>query len=79
VGRGERLELAMAIRTLQLSRTGSSTWEGSYFSGGGIVADSVPERELEETRWKAVQLVQLGSSSSAVLPPAGHEPGRTSS
>jgi anthranilate/para-aminobenzoate synthase component I len=60
VGRGERLELAMAIRTLQLARTGPSSWQGSYFSGGGIVADSVPERELEETRWKAVQLERLG-------------------
>ncbi len=58
-GRGERLELAMAIRTLQLERTGADTWQGSYFSGGGIVADSVPERELEETRWKAVQLEAL--------------------
>ncbi len=64
-GRGDRLELAMAIRTLQLERAGDGagegTWTGSYFSGGGIVADSVPERELEETRWKAVQLEQLES------------------
>lgn len=59
VGRGEHLELAMAIRTLQLARTGPASWQGSYFSGGGIVADSVPERELEETRWKAVQLERL--------------------
>jgi anthranilate/para-aminobenzoate synthase component I len=45
------LRLAMAIRTLTV-RGG----EGHYFVGGGIVADSDPERELEETRWKAVQL-----------------------
>jgi anthranilate/para-aminobenzoate synthase component I len=45
------LRLAMAIRTLT-ARSG----EGHYFVGGGIVADSDPERELEETRWKAVQL-----------------------
>jgi anthranilate/para-aminobenzoate synthase component I len=45
------LRLAMAIRTLTV-RDG----EGHYFVGGGIVADSDPERELEETRWKALQL-----------------------
>lgn len=60
VGQGEHLELAVAIRTLQLARSGPASWQGSYFSGGGIVADSVPERELEETRWKAVQLEQVG-------------------
>jgi anthranilate/para-aminobenzoate synthase component I len=58
VGRDGRLELAMAIRTLQLARTRGGG-EGDYFAGGGIVADSIPERELEETRWKATQLVQL--------------------
>jgi anthranilate/para-aminobenzoate synthase component I len=65
-----RMDLAMAIRTLQwtaptgradcLAATDAAT-EAEYFSGGGIVADSVPERELEETRWKAVQLERLGS------------------
>ena len=44
--------LAMAIRTAVL--TGR---EGEYWTGGGIVADSEPLREVEETRWKAVQLV----------------------
>jgi anthranilate/para-aminobenzoate synthase component I len=53
VGRDGRLELAMAIRTLTWDREAEA---GSYFAGGGIVADSVPERELEETRWKAAQL-----------------------
>ncbi len=48
--RGE-MTLSMAIRTLTLE--GES---GHYFTGGGIVADSNPERELEETRWKARQL-----------------------
>lgn len=46
------LTLAMAIRTLTV-RDG----EGHYFSGGGIVADSVAEAEIEETAWKALQLV----------------------
>jgi anthranilate/para-aminobenzoate synthase component I len=48
--RGE-LQLAMAIRTLS-TRDGI----GHYFSGGGIVADSQPAREVEETHWKAQQL-----------------------
>ncbi|MDP9151679.1 MAG: chorismate-binding protein [Myxococcota bacterium] len=57
--------LAMAIRTLELGERrgpgGSSEAERSatYFTGGGIVADSDPERELEETRWKATQLERL--------------------
>jgi anthranilate/para-aminobenzoate synthase component I len=42
------LELGMAIRTLTV-RAG----EGHYFAGGGIVADSDPEREVQETLWKA--------------------------
>lgn len=45
------LELAMAIRTV--------SWcgdEAHYFAGGGIVADSDPDREVSETLWKAVQL-----------------------
>ncbi|MGH7294593.1 MAG: chorismate-binding protein, partial [Polyangiaceae bacterium] len=58
VGRDGRLELAMAIRTLQWERASGA---GAYFAGGGIVADSVPERELEETRWKAAQLERLAA------------------
>lgn len=61
---GDRLELAMAIRTLQIR---ASDGRGDYFAGGGIVADSVPEKELEETRWKATQLARLagGCANSA--------------
>jgi len=64
VGHDGRLELAMAIRTVQGgARDGD---ESEYFTGGGIVADSVPERELEETRWKATQLESLsGNEESA--------------
>ena len=51
VSHGGRLTLAMAIRTAVLLGR-----EGEYFTGGGIVADSDPARELEETRWKAAQL-----------------------
>ncbi|MFO0757671.1 MAG: anthranilate synthase component I family protein [Byssovorax sp.] len=43
--------LSMAIRTVVLRGR-----EGEYLTGGGIVADSDPGREVEETRWKALQL-----------------------
>jgi anthranilate/para-aminobenzoate synthase component I len=46
------MTLAMAIRTLT-SRGGV----GHYFSGGGIVADSDPDAEVEETDWKALQFL----------------------
>jgi anthranilate/para-aminobenzoate synthase component I len=45
------VSLSMAIRTAVLADE-----EGEYFTGGGIVADSDPSREVEETRWKALQL-----------------------
>jgi anthranilate/para-aminobenzoate synthase component I len=45
------LMLSMAIRTLTV-RAGV----GHYWTGGGIVADSDPDREVEETLWKARQL-----------------------
>lgn len=51
-----RLTLAMAIRTLVMRGS-----EGEYWTGGGIVADSDPEREVEETRWKALQLERVAS------------------
>jgi anthranilate/para-aminobenzoate synthase component I len=47
--------LAMAIRTVVLRGR-----EGEYWTGGGIVADSDPQREVEETRWKALQLTAAG-------------------
>ncbi|MFT3764342.1 MAG: anthranilate synthase component I family protein [Minicystis sp.] len=49
--------LSMAIRTAVL-RGG----DGDYWTGGGIVADSDPAREVEETRWKAVQLLRAASA-----------------
>ena len=58
VGRGGGLELAMAIRTIEIAKVGPEP-RACYFAGGGIVADSIPERELEETRWKAEQLSTL--------------------
>lgn len=48
VRRDGGLELSMAIRTLTARGE-----QAQYLTGGGIVADSVPEREVEETLWKA--------------------------
>lgn len=48
------LELGMVIRTLTV-RDG----QGHYFAGGGIVADSDPDREVQETLWKAEALLAL--------------------
>lgn len=53
-----RLVLSMAIRTAVLAPSASGL-RGEYFTGGGIVLDSDPEREVEETRWKAEQLLAL--------------------
>lgn len=50
--------LSMAIRTAVMNGD-----EGEYWAGGGIVADSDPAREVEETRWKALQLLRGGSVS----------------
>jgi anthranilate/para-aminobenzoate synthase component I len=48
------IRLAMAIRVLT-----SKGGEAHYFAGGGIVADSEPEAELDETRWKGTQVERL--------------------
>jgi anthranilate/para-aminobenzoate synthase component I len=58
VGRDGGACLAMAIRTLEIGRPGDPG-AARYCTGGGIVADSDPWRELEETRWKAAQLASL--------------------
>jgi para-aminobenzoate synthetase component 1 len=54
VTRDGALVLAMAIRTLEID---PRLRRAVYFTGGGIVADSDPARELEETRWKAAHLL----------------------
>lgn len=54
IGQDGSLHLSMAIRCLVV-RGGLA----HYFAGGGIVADSQPEAEVEETRWKAEQLARL--------------------
>jgi anthranilate/para-aminobenzoate synthase component I len=57
---GARVALAVAIRTLVISGTSAT-----YGSGGGIVADSRPQQELEETYWKAQAIQNLASSQNA--------------
>jgi len=51
----------MAIRTAVFDRTGA----GEYRAGGGIVLDSSAESEVEETRWKALQLERLAPRTAA--------------
>ena len=34
---------------------------GEYLVGGGVVADSDPSREVEETRWKASQISHVAA------------------
>jgi len=53
VGFNECLEFAIAIRTLRVSGG-----LAEFSTGAGIVADSVPEREWEETGHKARAMVQ---------------------
>ena len=55
VGRDGALVLAMAIRTAVLSRRERAL---EYFTGGGIVVGSDPRLEVEETEWKARQLIE---------------------
>jgi anthranilate/para-aminobenzoate synthase component I len=59
VGRDGRLCLAMAIRTAVVERGNVD-----YFTGGGIVWGSDPEREEEETRWKAAHLERLNRAQT---------------
>jgi anthranilate/para-aminobenzoate synthase component I len=55
------LQLAMAIRTL--SRRGDVA---HYPVGGGIVIDSDPAREVQETRWKALQIERALSEGPGI-------------
>lgn len=70
------LELNVAIRTFELS--GDKVWLGI---GGGIVADSDPEAELEECQAKAVPLLSaVGASTrpAAARPATARRPAGTS-
>jgi len=58
VSYGGSVCLAMAIRVLTMQ-----DGEAHYFAGGGIVADSDPDAELDETRWKGTQIEWLVARS----------------
>lgn len=63
VATGGSLHLSMAIRCLFIAGQ-----EASYYSGGGIVADSDPALEVQETIWKSRQLAGLlGADAFAEL------------
>ena len=55
IGHDGSMRLAMAIRTLVADVSG----QGHYFAGGGIVADSIPQLELEETLWKTRHILEF--------------------
>jgi anthranilate/para-aminobenzoate synthase component I len=61
VARDGAVTLSMAIRTLVVRGD-----QGFYFTGGGIVLDSDPERERLETEWKARRLFDALSSAHPV-------------
>jgi anthranilate/para-aminobenzoate synthase component I len=63
VGRDGGLLLAMAIRTLEVAGD-----TATYFAGGGIVADSDPAREVDETLWKAMQLLEIAAAPAVRRP-----------
>jgi anthranilate/para-aminobenzoate synthase component I len=77
LGHDGSLRLAMAIRTVVADATG----RGHYFAGGGIVAESHPQREVEETLWKSVQLFSISTNEADAAesywvssPPGGVRP-----
>jgi len=57
---GGALRLSMAIRCAVFDASG----RGEYLVGGGVVADSDPSREVEETRWKASQISQVAERAA---------------
>lgn len=65
LGHDGSLRLAMAIRTLVANHLN----EGHFFAGGGIVADSSPQQEVEETRWKSLQILEISTRDNYELKP----------
>ena len=62
-------DLAVAIRTFTV--LGTAVDGCTHFGvGGGIVADSHPEAEWEETELKAARLLQLAGAGAAALVPS---------
>jgi len=50
-------EWNILIRTLE-SHSGPNSWYGTVQAGGGIVNDSIPSKEVEESRWKAAAITE---------------------
>jgi anthranilate synthase component 1 len=51
------MDTCIALRTLVSTPTGDGTWQADAQAGAGIVADSIPEREYQETRDKAQSML----------------------
>mgnify|MGYP003347723229 CR=1 FL=1 len=64
LGRDGRMDLNILIRTATVSE-GPAGRELSILAGAGIVADSDPQRELEETRAKARGLLRALGAGEA--------------
>jgi anthranilate/para-aminobenzoate synthase component I len=68
IGRDGDLDFNVAIRTMAFERT-AGTWNAAFRTGGGIVVDSRPEDEYDESLVKAVALARaLGDPQ---FPPHG--------
>ena len=50
-------EWNILIRTLE-SHSAPNSWYGTVQAGGGIVNDSIPSEEVEESRWKAAAITE---------------------
>jgi len=53
----KKSEWNILIRTLE-SHSGPNSWYGTVQAGGGIVNDSIPSEEVEESRWKAAAITE---------------------
>ncbi len=62
------LEMNVVIRSFEFHRTGPETWDAWLGVGGGVVADSTPEAELQECFTKAAPLLR---AVGATLVPLG--------
>ena len=65
LGRDGDMDLNILIRTASLRRTPGAALALSLAAGAGIVADSDPGRELEETRAKALGLLRARGAARA--------------
>jgi anthranilate synthase component 1 len=59
------LNTAIAIRTFVMQDRGNGVYDAHVQAGAGLVADSVPEREYEETMNKAKALLRALAAAEA--------------